>query len=87
MHHWNALLSLDLIKNHLQEEKSQIFKIIWSHIDKYKHEFESRTGQSFDPIPGKDTIKKIKNFSPFLCAILFGRQIQDKIRRMMAFAE
>lgn len=56
-------------------------------MDKIKQEFESRTGQSFDPIPGKDKIPKIKNFSPFLCAILYGRKVQDKVKRTLAYCE
>jgi dynein heavy chain 2, cytosolic len=37
MHRWNALLNLDSIKNTLQEEKKQIFKIVSSHVDRIKH--------------------------------------------------
>ena len=53
MNRWNALLNLSAIRDALSEEKKQIFKVIQDHLDKSKHEFESRTGQSIDPIPGK----------------------------------
>jgi hypothetical protein len=86
MHRWNALLNLDSIRTTLQEEKKQVFKIISSHIDRIKQEFESRTGQAFDPLPGKDHIPKLKNFSPFLSAILYGRKVQDKLRRTLGYA-
>lgn len=87
MHRWNALLNLDSIRASLQEEKKQIFKIISAHVDRLKNEFESRTGQSFDPLPGKDRIPPLKNFSPFLSAILFGRKVQDKLRRTLNYSE
>jgi hypothetical protein len=29
---------------------------------------------------------KIKDFSPFLCGILWGRQTQDKLRRILNFS-
>jgi hypothetical protein len=87
MHRWNALLNLEALKNALAEEKKQVFKIIQGHLDKAKSEFESRTGQSMDPIPGKDSIPNIKNFSPFICGILYGRKLQDKIQRMLNFSE
>jgi hypothetical protein len=85
MHRWNALLNLGALKDSLAEEKKQVFKVINSHLDRAKNEFESRTGQALDPIPGKDSIPQIKNFSPFLCAILYGRRLQDKIKRMLTF--
>ena len=47
------MLNLSAIRDALSEEKKQIFKVIQDHLDKSKHEFESRTGQSIDPIPGK----------------------------------
>lgn len=56
-------------------------------MDRNKLEFESRTGQAIEPLPGKDSIPQIKNFSPFLSAILFGRKMQDKTKRMLAYAE
>lgn len=57
------------------------------HIDGMKHEFESRTGQSFDPIPGKESMIKLKNFSPFISGILWCRQIHDKIKRISNHCE
>lgn len=62
-----------------------IFKTIVQYVKEIKHEFENRTGQSFDPIPGKESIVKIKNFTPFLCGILWVRQSQDKVRRVLMY--
>lgn len=87
MHRWNALLNLDAVRNALNEEKKQVFKLISAHVDRLKQEFESRTGQTLDPLPGKDHIPPLKNFSPFLTAIVYGRKVQDKLRRTLAYAE
>lgn len=48
-----------------------------------KHEYESRTGQSVDPIPGKEDISKVKNFSTFLSNIVWTRQVYDKVNRIV----
>ncbi len=54
-----------------------------NYLDVLKHEYESRTGQSVDPIPGKEDIIKIKNFSLFLSNIVWARQVYDKVNRIV----
>lgn len=36
-----------------------------------------------DPIPGKEEIAKVKNFSSFLCNIVWTRQVYDKVNRIV----
>jgi hypothetical protein len=39
MHKWNALLNLGALKDVLNEEKKQVFKVIQKHFDSAKLEF------------------------------------------------
>jgi dynein heavy chain 2 len=83
----SSLLELPEIHKALATEKSEIFKLMANHIDQMRREFESRTGQSYDPIPGKQEMVKVKNFSPTLGAIAWSRQIHDKIKRISSYCE
>lgn len=51
-----------------------ILKTVVKEIDNMKAEFESRTGQSLDPMLGKDSIPLTKNFSAPLSGIIWSRQ-------------
>ena len=79
---WSALINLPEVRKTLTSEKTEIFKLMSKHVESMKKEFDSRTGQSFDPIPGKEGMIRVKNFSPFLSAIVWARQMHDKIKRI-----
>lgn len=72
---WNGFLQRPSISRTLQPEKELVLKTIVKEIDNMKNEYESRTGQSLDPVPGKDSIPPTKNFSPNLSAIIWTRQL------------
>jgi hypothetical protein len=64
-----------------------VLKTIIKEIDDMKNEYESRTGQSLDPLPGKETVPPTKNFSPNLSAIIWTRQLAERIRRLYGYCE
>ena len=76
---WKGLLSKDSIKKELQSERESLLVQLSSEVKKTKEEFEARTGQSLEQIPGMEKPPQTNNVSDTVSAIVWARQLSQKV--------
>jgi len=58
-----------------------------SDLKKTKDEFEARTGQALEQIPGMERPPQTNNASDVVCAVVWSRQISQKVQANMKMAQ
>lgn len=79
MQKWQGLLTRKNIMRHLQNERDSVLDGLYNGVDKIKQEFESRSGQSLDPILGMEAIPSAHSFSKYVNSIIWIRQLSAKV--------
>ena len=74
------MLSKESIKKELQNERESLLVQLTSDVHKTKEDFEARTGQSLEQIPGMEKPPQTNNVSDVVSAIVWARQISQKIQ-------
>lgn len=72
---WKGLLSKESIKKELQTERDSLLVQLSSDVRKTKEEFEARTGQSLEQIPGMEKPPQTNNVSDVISAVVWSRQL------------
>ena len=70
---WKGLLSKESIKRELQQDRETLLARITGEVAKFKEEFNMRTGQSLDAIPGMEKPPQSMNVSETVSAIIWSR--------------
>jgi len=75
------------IKKELQQERENLVMQLIGEIKKVGEEFNMRTGQSIETIPGMEKPPQCQNVSPTISAIIWARQLFQKIDSNMIAAK
>ena len=70
---WKGLLSKDSIKKELQNERENLLVQLSQEVRKMKEDFEARTGQSLEQIPGMEKPPQTNNVSDVVSTIVWSR--------------
>ena len=80
---WKGLMSLVSIKKELHQERENLVTQLIGEIKKQGEDFNMRTGQSIESVPGVEKPPQCQNVSPVISAIIWARQLSQKIESNM----
>ena len=76
---WKGLMSKDSIQKELQQERENLVVQMIGELKRMAEDFNMRTGQSIESIPGMEKPPQCQNVSPVISAIIWARQLSQKI--------
>ena len=84
---WKGLLSKESIKREMQQDRETLLQLLINEVGKFREEFNMRTGQSLDAIPGHEKPPQSSNVSETVSAIIWSRQLMLKIQNNLKVAK
>mmetsp|Transcript_23934 Transcript_23934/g.36629 ORF Transcript_23934/g.36629 Transcript_23934/m.36629 type:complete len:142 (+) Transcript_23934:1264-1689(+) len=84
---WKGLMSKPSIQKELFQERENLVAQLIGEIKKINEEFNMRTGQSIESVPGMEKPPQCQNVSPVISAIIWARQLFQKIDSNMVAAK
>jgi dynein heavy chain 2 len=76
---WKGLMSKDSIRRALEQERANLVTQMIGEVEKMAEDFNARTGQSMETIPGREKPPQCQNVSPVISAIIWARQLSQKL--------
>jgi dynein heavy chain 2, cytosolic len=76
---WRGLMSKETIRKALAPEREDLVARMLAEVEKMAEDFSVRTGQSMESIPGMEKPPQCQNVSPVISAIIWARQLSQKI--------
>lgn len=76
---WKGLMGKESIRKALAQERENLVTQMVGEVEKMGEDFNARTGQSMETIPGMEKPPQCQNVSPVISAIIWARQLSQKI--------
>ena len=72
-------MSIPSIQKELQQERENLVTQMIGEVKRMAEDFAMRTGQSIESVPGLEKPPQCQNVSPVISAIIWARQLNQKI--------
>ena len=81
------MLSKESIKREMQQDRETLLSLLVAEVQKFKDEFNMRTGQSLDSIPGMEKPPQSTNVTETVSAIIWSRQLSLKVQNNLKLSK